>query len=231
MRIAILAALGLGGFTCSFVFDWLTARRPGPSRTIFWLCGILLLAGSAIALLVLEADRDALATTRGGVFLALAAVCAFLVCYSLFIELPRGTYAGDGIRRKVVDRGTWALCRHPGVLWFGLGACFASIAAASPGVWIAMGLWTAANVLYATAQERLFFTVQFEDYDRYRASTPMFIPTRASLSRCLATLGNGKRRRPAGAVTARSRPVRPGNPVRDVPPGRKDRSRRRDSSR
>ena len=70
----------------------------------------------------------------------------------------------------------YALCRHPGVLWFaGVYGC----------LWLAAGLplWEAAllcgvNVGLVLFEDRCVFPALLEGYEAYQAATPFLLPGR-----------------------------------------------------
>lgn len=192
MSLIIPALGGLAGFGLMFIFDWLTARSPSGARKFFWYGGLGLLVVSAVVVFVSGGEPGRL-TSAGGLFATLAAAGFLaLLVYSLFLELPAATYEGRS-PDKVVDRGTWALCRHPGVLWFAGAAGFGALASGSWSVAGVLGLWSVVNGIYAAAQERLFFRHQFSDYGEYAARVPMFIPTAESWARCRATVRKSRK--------------------------------------
>jgi protein-S-isoprenylcysteine O-methyltransferase Ste14 len=116
---------------------------------------------------------------------------AALLLYSLFLEIPfTVTYVSHNAPSAIVRTGTYALCRHPGVLWMGLFLIGAALASASRTMLWAALLWWAVDFLYAWWQDRWLFPRQFPEYRVYQREAPMFIPTRASMARCLATLGH-----------------------------------------
>jgi len=119
----------------------------------------------------------------------LSVVGAGLLTYSVVIEIPaRSTYLAPGAPSQLVTTGTYALTRHPGVLWFALFMVGLVIANRSAALLIAAPVWLGLDVLYVWLQDRYFFPKQFPDYARYREQTPMLIPTVFSTCRCLRTL-------------------------------------------
>ena len=115
----------------------------------------------------------------GGLFLALEV-------YTLFFALPvEASYASPGEKRPACTTGVYALCRHPGVLWFaGLYGCLA-LAAGLP-------LWEAAvliafNVGLVAFEDRCVFPARLEGYGAYQASTPFLVPNGASIRACRKT--------------------------------------------
>ena len=125
---------------CAFVLfflndlnDWKWSRSflkvcfPAGLVMLFWATAVEAFSGPAF--------------TAGAVrlcLLALAVVFGALLVYTLFFALPvQEAYGSQGEVRAVCTESVYALCRHPGVLWFaGLYLC----------VWLGFGLplWEAA---------------------------------------------------------------------------------------
>ncbi len=116
-------------------------------------------------------------------------VAASLFIYSVFIEIPFGqTYVKGGMDNKLVTTGTYALCRHPGVLWFGLWLIGLIFTSRGHLLVIAAPLWFLSDVLWVWAEDVCYFPRIFPEYDDYQQVTPMLVPTRDSIGRCLKTL-------------------------------------------
>ena len=109
-----------------------------------------------------------------------------LEVYTLFFALPvEASYASPGEKRPACTTGVYALCRHPGVLWFaGLYGCLA-LAAGLP-LWEAAVL-SAMNVGLVAFEDRCVFPARLEGYGAYQASTPFLVPNRASIRACRKT--------------------------------------------
>jgi protein-S-isoprenylcysteine O-methyltransferase Ste14 len=119
--------------------------------------------------------------------LCIAAVA--LLIYSLFLELPFvKTYGKSLHSNELVDTGTYALCRHPGVLWFGLMFFFFFFATGAKQLIAAGIIWTSIDVFHVFLQEKLFFPKMFPRYKNYMRDVPMLIPTRKSIKKCMKTL-------------------------------------------
>ena len=174
--------LGICAFLLFFISDyndWRLSLRGG--KFLFPAGVVLLVTGT-----VLEA-RVGTHVANGwlrGLFYALAAVFAALLVYTLFFALPvEASYTRPGERRKACTTGVYALCRHPGVLWFaGLYGC----------LWLAAGLplWEAAlysglNVLLVIFEDRCVFPAKLEGYERYQRSTPFLLPNGRSIRAAL----------------------------------------------
>jgi protein-S-isoprenylcysteine O-methyltransferase Ste14 len=112
-----------------------------------------------------------------------------LLIYSLFVEIPfKQTYARPGVGDRLVKTGTYALTRHPGILWLGLFLLALLAVTRSKLLLIAVPLWLALDLLLVWAQDRFYFPRMFPGYSQYQHETPMLIPTRNSIVRCIETL-------------------------------------------
>ena len=127
--------------------------------------------------------------------LAAAAMCLALLVYTLFFALPFDeTYRqSQDEGRHVCDRGMYALCRHPGILWFFLLYLLLGLAM-TPSPLLYHGLfYSLCNFLYAVFQDLWTFPRTFCDYRQYQLKTPFLLPTPASLRRAVET-GRAPRR-------------------------------------
>ena len=126
-------------------------------------------------------------------FYVLSAFWFFLLVYSLFVEIPlRAAYLDASKGLVPVTTGTYALSRHPGVLWWGL--FLLSLFVATGRVWLAAAalLWSLANAGYSGIQERLNYRTRFGEnyplYVQYAESVPMVLPTPKTVKRCAQTV-------------------------------------------
>ena len=122
----------------------------------------------------------------GGIF---AGICLWGLLYTLFGALPfHETYGQQEGKQKVCTTGIYALCRHPGVLWFG-GFYFAiAIALNSMGIFIIGLIFNLCNIGYVIFQDRWTFQFLFDDYKVYQETTPFLLPTWRSFKRCIETI-------------------------------------------
>jgi protein-S-isoprenylcysteine O-methyltransferase Ste14 len=181
--------LGAMAYACAACFDLAAlAGRKNLKR----LAGLLALVSFSIAFVWAILVGPALAVPG---FLSvlgwpLMAIAIALLLYSLFLEIPfTNTYLAHDAPSKLVRTGTYALCRHPGVLWLGFFLLGAVLASRSYTLLWAALLWWGLDFIYAWWQDRWLFPRQFPDYRAYQRETPMFLPTRASIRHCLRTLG------------------------------------------
>ena len=193
----LLGALALGIF---FGFDAASlARRALLKRIILITTGALFCF--ALVRILASPARLSLPAWCGPVGGLLGALGGGLLIYSLAVEIPfQRTYLAPDAPSQLVTTGTYALTRHPGVLWLALLLCGLLLVSRSRPLLIATPLWLAIDVLYVWLQDRFFFPRQFLDYGRYQRQTPMLWPNRRSLRRCWETL-SWRRRRPSSPHT------------------------------
>ena len=121
---------GMIGFALFFLSDYNDWRLGRKELKFAFPMGMLLLViGTAMD------AHPGTALLHGWLRIAgfvLMALFLALEIYSLFFALPaEASYARPGEKRPACTTGVYALCRHPGVLWFaGLFAC----------LWLAAGL-------------------------------------------------------------------------------------------
>jgi protein-S-isoprenylcysteine O-methyltransferase Ste14 len=181
-------AIGIMGFGIAFVFDWASMRDIRVVKQLAGLMAFSLLIFAAIMVCVSPTKLDVPLFVRiiGGCLLAVS-LC--LLIFSLFIELPfRGTYAKQGAGEKLVSTGTYALVRHPGVIWLAFVFLALSLLYPSTTLFLAVAVWWLVDVIYVTVQDKYFFPKMFPGYPDYKKETPFLIPTRHSFLACLKTL-------------------------------------------
>lgn len=190
--------LGLGAlsFLGGLAFDLATLagwRRVQVALALV-TAGLMLWAIGGALMVPLRFSRPLAAAVFGG---ALALGALALLASSLWIELrsPRPpAHAATNATPAATDNatlvttGTYALCRHPGVLWFGPFLFGLALLSGSLTLLWETPVWWALDFVYAWVQDRYIFPRQFPGYAGYQRTTPMFLPTRATLRRCLDTL-------------------------------------------
>ncbi len=116
--------------------------------------------------------------------LVLAAGALWLELDALFFSLPRqASYGQPGEQRAVCAKGVYALCRHPGVLFF----CFFMLF-----LWLGAGLnpiagavYALLDILLAAFEDQVVFIQRIEGYAEYQSEVPFLIPNRRSAVNCL----------------------------------------------
>lgn len=180
------------GATSFFVFFWIDAVA---LRRIEWVKPVIVLTTAVLfawGLVLTLHDPSQIDIPRplhalGWIFLVLFSAA---MVYSLFIEIPFTTaYFRKGHPTLVISLGTYALCRHPGVLWFAGLMISIFLVSGSHRVLLAAPLWAGLNLLFSVLQERYFLVPMLgADYEAYRERVPMFIPTMSSARECARTL-------------------------------------------
>jgi protein-S-isoprenylcysteine O-methyltransferase Ste14 len=185
--------LGVLGYALSFVFDWASWRRLRLLKPLFGLSAVIAL-GTALVWVLSTPGSLPWPSWLLSVGWPLLLASGVLLFYSLFFEIPfTATYARQGAGKQLVTTGTYALTRHPGVLWMAFLMLSLTLVTRLPVVAIAAIVWTALDVLYVWLQEVLLFRRMFPGYADYQQSTPMLLPTRQSVRRCLHTLAHRQR--------------------------------------
>ncbi len=153
----------------------------------FFSIGFLLLLISTTSVIWSEIMNISSWGMRQIVFSVLAVLFLLLLLYTLFFELAfEETYVSQ-TGFKTYDQGMYALCRHPGVLWFtGCYICF----------WLAFGgmllfqmmvIYCGLNFFYVILQDMVTFPRVFLDYSLYKQRVPFLIPTAKSIRNCVQT--------------------------------------------
>ena len=112
-----------------------------------------------------------------------------LEVYALFFALPpKASYGAPGQSRSTRVAGLYALCRHPGVLFF---------IPLYAGLWLTFGLSPVSGAVYALLdvllvvyEDRWVFPAVLEGYADYQQQVPFLLPHARSVRNCLA----GRRR-------------------------------------
>lgn len=123
------------------------------------------------------------------IFGIMALISLFLLLGTLFFWLPfNDTYLDTARDKKVINTGMYALCRHPGVIWFFTLYIFLWLATGKTMVLWAAIIWTATDVLYVFVQDSWFFPKTLAGYKKYQAEVPFLVPSRDSLYKCVHSL-------------------------------------------
>lgn len=185
MRYILVGSLA---FLIAYFFDLAAIKR---IRYLKQIIGMMyaLLFGYAVYGVCFESEKFALSACAVGAGWPLFLISSALLIYSVFLEIPfKTTYATDGHKQELVTTGTYALTRHPGVLWFGLLMLALTAISRSKLLLVAAPIWFALDVLYVWIQDRFYFPVMFPGYQEYKRETPMLIPTKKSFIKCVRTL-------------------------------------------
>ena len=183
MHIFTVMVTGLA-YLLYLVYDWCSVKKPGlrAARLLFPL-GTALIACATVLFLYQSLPAFRL-TGFSALCLALAAVSGWLLLDALVFSLPKNTYTEPGAPRLTCRSRMYALCRHPGVLWY---CCLYG------ALWLAMptrngalqcAVLCAGDLIYMLVQDIWTFPAIFADYDHYKTATPLLLPNRASIRAC-----------------------------------------------
>lgn len=168
-----------------FLYDWCTVKKQMLSvARLFFPLGTLFV-GIATVFLLQQSIRCFAITPFAILSLILAFVCGYFLYDALVLSLPKGTYTEPDAPRKVFRGRMYALCRHPGVLWYCCMYFFLWAAAPSYAGAIQCFALCVGNVLYMFLQDAWTFPSVFFDYNDYKTETPLFFPTRKSIQACV----------------------------------------------
>ena len=183
--------LGTAAFAAFFAYDVNSVRPVRPWFHRLFAVGCALLA-AATGLLVWNC-RAFFAFNGPVLALAvLAVVFLALMVYTLFFALPfSATYLEENAPRKAYTGGMYALCRHPGVLWFAGAYLCLGLLLGTPKAAVFALVMTGLNIAYVLFQDRWTFPKSFVNYEEYRRTTPFLLPTPGSAVRCVRTWKGG----------------------------------------
>jgi protein-S-isoprenylcysteine O-methyltransferase Ste14 len=186
MYSILYLSIGIIGFASLLVFDLLSMHNKNYLKYFFGVSGFLMIFVSSILIVVNYSHFLTIDSTFRVIGLVLAIAFLSLLIYSVFIEVGRKTYQVEN-EHSLVTSGTYALTRHPGVLWMLLLYIFGAIFFQNLLAIYAALIWTFANIIYVSIQERFIFHKIFDNYDKYRESTPMILPNFDSIEKFMTT--------------------------------------------
>ncbi len=180
--------VGVIGFLLFFLYDILQILDSQKAKGAMFTLGMLLLFFSSFGLILLRCQKNGFAFRPILLLPALFVILFFvLLIHSLFFALPADTYQQVEGERTLVSNGVYALCRHPGVLWF-TGLYLSLWFFFGGGLLLSAAiLYSLLNLAYASMQDVWVFPKQFGGYAEYRKQTPFLIPNPRSIRACFDT--------------------------------------------
>lgn len=178
--------IGILGFVLLFMFDICSLCDKNYLKYFFGISGFLLIFVSTILIVLGSSSILQINSFVRAIALVLTIISLMLLIYSVFIEVGRKTYEVEN-EHALITTGTYALSRHPGVLWMLLLYIFGAIFFQNLLAIYAALIWTIANIIYVSIQERFIFNRIFDNYDKYRESTPMILPNYESIEKFITT--------------------------------------------
>ncbi len=173
--------IGLCGFAFFFFSDYNDWHMGLRSLRVCFPIGTLLLAAGTVWETI--SGTPPLEGWLQGALLFLGGIFFVLLVYTLFFSLPvKASYNAPGQKRRVCTQGVYALCRHPGVLWFvGLYLCL--WAGGGLPLWEA-AVFSATNILLVLFEDVCVFPALLMGYESYKHFTPFLLPNRRSIRLC-----------------------------------------------
>ncbi|HAG08904.1 MAG TPA: hypothetical protein DCW46_01570 [Desulfotomaculum sp.] len=182
-------AIGCFAFALLFIFDLNKLFYYNKSFTFCFPIGVALLCFSTIGIIFGSYPQWNVPLSSRFLFGTLSAISLLLVVYTLFFALPfRKTYCELKNTNTVIDTGMYALCRHPGVIWFFFFYLFLWLASGKTMMMLAGIVWTVMDIIHAYIQDRWIFPKTLNDYEQYKDKAPFLIPNLNSIRKCMATL-------------------------------------------
>jgi len=178
---------GAIGFLFMLGSDLVGIKKNNVAQSLLAFFGTIIIVSSSVGIL-LVGNTYQLDVGLRVLFGAIGLVFLFFLIYSVLIEVKKNKAESN----QLVTSGTYALSRHPGVLWLFFYYVFGSLSFANTDILIAGIVWSLINVIYVIVQEKVIFTRIFSNYEIYKKETPMLLPTRSSIKKCLVTLDGGR---------------------------------------
>lgn len=111
-----------------------------------------------------------------------------LFAYSVLMEIPLKQRRHS--KAHLVTSGTYALTRHPGVIWATLAMVFLILASGVKLLLVGASVWVFMDIIWVWLQEK-YLAQTYPEYENYKMEVPMLIPTRSSIRRCFYTWKGG----------------------------------------
>jgi protein-S-isoprenylcysteine O-methyltransferase Ste14 len=186
--------LGCFAFVFFTAFDFNQKFSWFPKGGLLFFLGFTVLLAATAGICLTGETRFSLPLGIRIMLFVFACLFFYLLLSALFFSLPfHDTYL-ESKENRVVDRGLYALCRHPGVLFFFMMYVCIWLFSGSLLTFWAMIVWTAMDVLHVWVQDRWFFPHTISGYTQYQKTTPFLIPTPDSFKNCLQSAGGRGRR-------------------------------------
>lgn len=178
---------GAVGFLLMLGSDLVGIKKYNVAQSLLAFLGTLIIVSSSV-LILLKGQTYQMDFGLRILFGAIGLIFLFFLVYSVLIEVKKNRTKNN----PLVTSGTYALSRHPGVLWLFFYYVFGSLFFANIDILIAGIVWSLINVIYVVIQEKVIFPRIFSDYENYKEVTPMLLPTVSSIKKCLGTLDGGE---------------------------------------
>ena len=179
---------GVLGFILFIVYDINCVKWNNNLLKKCFFFGCFIIICSTIGLTIESFKNIKLNLLSAFIFVVLAIIMFALLIYTLFFALPfDNTYISDS--NKICDKGVYALCRHPGVLWFVGFYIFLSCAFPYKQLILGSCIFSFCNFLYILFQDYWTFPNMFLDYQEYKKNVPFLIPNVKSINAYIRSRG------------------------------------------
>ena len=177
------------GYAWGILHD-IAARRGTPRVKPFFMTAMIAGHMAATYRLLRYTPRLGMPRALRVLAVVLAPLSWAAMFYSIFVEIPlRKAWLEQGHTDELVTTGTYALARHPGVIWFTFAIVFTALATRSKRLLLAAPVMVAGDVGHVAFQDRYVLPEVFGDaYERYQGTTPFLVPTPRSFRRFVGTM-------------------------------------------
>ncbi len=171
--------IGVCGFLIGYLLDYPPVRKVRFLRITLECLSFGLLSAAVVGAAIAP-QKFQVPQALSSISWILLAIFLLLFIYSQFIEIPfRQAYLGTK-NDRLVKTGTYALTRHPGVIWAALGLLFLTLATRSKVLILAAPIWMIMDFAWVWIQDTFHFPKFFAGYNDYKKEVPMLLPTRRS---------------------------------------------------
>ena len=187
---------GIAAFALIFIYDLNNWKWQKPVFKVLFPVGLFLIIGVSVmyCLPFSEVNFSSVPVRVLGGIIAILSLWAEI--YSLFFSFDaRDAYVADQDKgnMKVYSKRMYALCRHPGVLFF--ITLYAGLVLATGMDIAGAALLCALNVLLIVFEDMVVFPSVFMDYGEYKQRTPFLVPTAASIRACYCDMTGNRGQR------------------------------------
>jgi len=173
--------IGVLAFLMAYLSELMAIKKVTGIKQIL-LLAFVILHGYALYLACYRVERFWLPAALPWFGWFLLIISVVLLIYSHFIEIPFvKAYTRSGISHQLITTGTFALVRHPGIVWYILFLISLLLITHSKVLLIVAPVWVIMHILWVVIQERFVLRRVFSGYEQYKHETPMFIPTKRSI--------------------------------------------------
>lgn len=179
MNFTLLGALGFLSFAFKELADYdenlfkkISKNSVIRSGALYYVGGIAMIAAGTVM---------QIGKVKSIGFCVAAAVFLILQLYALFGCFPSKNAYGSGEKQTAFDKGIYAMCRHPGLLFF--AGTYVCLSLGTEHPWSASILYIILDLILVTLEDKVFFPKTIEAYADYKRTTPFLIPTPKSIKR------------------------------------------------